>query len=118
MRSFMQTLFAAALGVIIGSAGVSNAAISLLTGPQDPSQLLRLFNSLITDVNTNVTTYLTMGTSGELGELAFSKAATFAANETVATSLTSVGPVGSHTTVQKWLTVVDQSGNILYAPLF
>jgi hypothetical protein len=42
----------------------------------------------------------------------------WSANGAVATALTSVGPTGSHTTVQKWLTVVDNTGATLYIPAF
>lgn len=41
-----------------------------------------------------------------------------AANGSVATVLGSVGPVGSHTTVQEWLAVKMPSGNIRYFPGF
>lgn len=52
------------------------------------------------------------------GNVKFTNAANFSANASVATSLGSVGPVGSHTTVQKWLTVVDNTGATLYIPAF
>lgn len=41
----------------------------------------------------------------------------FTANGVVATAVTSVGPTGSHTTVQKWLTVNDGT-NTFYLPAF
>ena len=52
------------------------------------------------------------------GKVKFGNAASFSANGAVATSLGSVGPTGSHTTVQKWLTIVDNSGATLYIPAF
>ena len=48
----------------------------------------------------------------------FTGTGTFQANGSVATALTSVGPTGSRTTVQKWLTVYDGNGNPFYVPLF
>ena len=43
----------------------------------------------------------------------------FTANGAVATSVTSLGPTGSHTTVQEWLTVVGSDGVTLrYIPAF
>lgn len=41
-----------------------------------------------------------------------------AANGSVATVLGSVGPVGSHTTVQTWLSFVDPAGTTRYVPCF
>jgi len=43
---------------------------------------------------------------------------TWSANGSVATSLTSLGPTGAHTTVQEWLTFTDSSGTIRYIPAF
>jgi hypothetical protein len=42
----------------------------------------------------------------------------FSANGSVATSLTSLGPTGAHTTVQEWFTVTDASGTVRYIPAF
>lgn len=42
----------------------------------------------------------------------------FTANGAVATGLTSVGPTGSHTTVQEWLQVKNSSGTVRYIPAF
>lgn len=52
------------------------------------------------------------------GNVKFNNAASFSANASVATVLGSIGPVGSHTTVQKWLTIVDSGGATLYIPAF
>lgn len=43
---------------------------------------------------------------------------TWTANGSVATALSSIGPTGSHTTVQKWLTVTDNTGTKRYIPAF
>lgn len=42
----------------------------------------------------------------------------FNANGSVATALTSVGPTGSHTTVQEWLVLKNASGATRYIPCF
>lgn len=52
------------------------------------------------------------------GNVKLENAASFSANASVATVLGSVGPSGSHTTVQKWLTIVDSGGSTLYIPCF
>lgn len=40
------------------------------------------------------------------------------ANGSVATALSSVGPSGSHTTVQEWLVIQNSAGTARYIPLF
>jgi hypothetical protein len=52
------------------------------------------------------------------GLVQFGSAGSFSANGAVATALTSVGPVGSHTTVQTWLTIVDNGGVTRWIPCF
>jgi hypothetical protein len=52
------------------------------------------------------------------GNMKFSNAANFTASGAVATSLGSIGPTGSHTTVQTWLTFVDNTGATRYVPAF
>lgn len=41
-----------------------------------------------------------------------------AANGSVATALSSVGPTGSHTTVQEWIKITNASGVVRYIPAF
>jgi len=48
----------------------------------------------------------------------FNSASSFSANGAVATVLGSIGPTGSHTTVQTWLTFVDNGGATRYVPCF
>lgn len=68
--------------------------------------------------------FLTNNTSTDVlriqnaGTLKFTNSASFSANNTVATVLGSLGPTGSHTTVQTWLTIVDNGGNTRYIPCF
>lgn len=42
----------------------------------------------------------------------------FTANGSVATAFSGVGPTGSHTSIQTWLTVLDDMGNTRYVPCF
>jgi hypothetical protein len=76
------------------------------------------FNNMITNMNNEVGSFLQFGVAGDPGEPQFLNAASFAANGTVATAMSSLGPPGSHTTVQKWLLVIDQAGAQFFAPLF
>ncbi len=55
---------------------------------------------------------------GAAGVFKFASAGSFTANNTTATLLGSVGPAGAHTTVQKWLTIVDNGGATGYIPVF
>jgi hypothetical protein len=55
---------------------------------------------------------------GSVTTLQLGSTAMVAANGSVATVLGSVGPVGSHTSVQKWLAVKDNTGATLYVPGF
>lgn len=52
------------------------------------------------------------------GNVQFTNAANFTANNTTATLLGSVGPTSAHTTVQKWLTIQDGTGATFYVPCF
>lgn len=52
------------------------------------------------------------------GNIKFTNAANFSANGAIATAMSSVGPTGSHTTVQEWLTIVNASGVTRYIPCF
>lgn len=52
------------------------------------------------------------------GNIEFGTASAWTANGAVATAMTSVGPTGSHTTVQEWFTVKDSGGTVRYVPAF
>ncbi len=45
-------------------------------------------------------------------------AASVVANGSVATTMTSLGPVGSHTTIQEWLVVKNAGGTLRYIPMY
>ncbi len=71
----------------------------------EASQIIGTVNALIAQINANV----------GLGGLA---QGAFVANATVATTMTSLGPTGSHTTIQKWLSLVDNTGTVVYLPCY
>lgn len=48
----------------------------------------------------------------------FATASHFSANGSVATAMSSIGPVGSHVTVQEWLTIRNPAGTLRYIPCF
>jgi hypothetical protein len=55
---------------------------------------------------------------GGTGAVTIGGAAAYSASGAVATSLGSIGPTGSHTTVQTWLTFTDNTGTVRYVPCF
>lgn len=57
-------------------------------------------------------------TSKGTGVLKMGIAGQFAANGSVATAMSSLGPAGSHTTIQKWLIVKDSTNTTLWIPCF
>lgn len=65
---------------------------------------------------------LTLGETGASvifnSTVKFGIAGNWAANGSVATTMTSLGPTGSHATVQEWLTVVDNAGVVRYVPAY
>jgi hypothetical protein len=52
------------------------------------------------------------------GALKLGGSGMFTANGAVATAMSSLGPAGSHTTIQEWFTVQDPAGTIRYIPAF
>src|SRR5581483_7821545 len=52
------------------------------------------------------------------GLVKFVNSSNMSANGSVATALSSVGPTGSHTTVQEWLTIKNPAGVARYVPCF
>jgi hypothetical protein len=60
---------------------------------------------------------LTLSPKGT-GMLKLGTSGAFAANGSVATAMSSLGPAGSHTTVQEWLVIRNNSGTIRYIPCF
>lgn len=75
-------------------------------------------NTMMSLLNSTLANYLSFNQTGEVGAGYFSNPASFTANGSTATSVTSVGPSGAHTTVQKWLTIYDNTGAVGYIPVF
>lgn len=124
MKTYLRKLVLGAvigLGMGLGLLAAHAAplpSISIANGGNFPADFADI-QALINNLNAAINNWLTLNNSlAEQGEIALSNANAFAVNGSVATAMSSVGPVGSHTTIQKWLTVVDNSGNVLYAPLF
>lgn len=61
---------------------------------------------------------LALAPKGSTGVVRFNNVGSFTANGTVATSVTSLGPTGSRTTIQKWLAIKDNGGNPFWIPLY
>ena len=59
---------------------------------------------------------IAIGTGSEV--LEFGSTGMFTANGSVATAMSSLGPTGSHATIQEWFTVKDASGTVRYIPAF
>lgn len=113
--------FGLALGLVATSFANVTSQLPTFTGPQDVSQLNSTLTRLVNAANTQLFNYITMPTSGtEAGEIQISgpNSNTWASNGTVATSVTSLGPQGAHTTVQKWLIVFDTDGFMRFIPAF
>ena len=122
LKDIIRTMAAALVLFLVVTAGY--AAIPLFTGPSGsnlinfPAVLYDL-NAAIQAINAAIGNFLNFNTAGEPGELAINSTTAWAANGSVATSVTSVGPVGASTTVRRWLQIVDpSSGNIYYLPAF
>jgi hypothetical protein len=116
----MNRLRSYLIGLFIGIAGFASAQnlVPFFQGPVDPAQMQSYLNTLVNVVNNEVAGYLTFGNPNENGALALNSANSFAANGSVGTSVTSLGPTGSHTTIQEWLIVYDNNGTKRWAPLY
>jgi hypothetical protein len=68
-------------------------------------------------INTKGAGLLTL-MSGGTGAVKLASTGAWSANGAVATALSNVGPTGSHTTVQEWLTITNSSGVVRYIPCF
>lgn len=113
--------FGLGMGLVAASYANVTSTLPTYTGPQDPSQLNAMFTQLVNAANTQLFNYINMPTSGaEAGELQISgpNSNTWAANGTIGTTMTSLGPQGSHTTVQEWLVVFDTNGFMRFIPAY
>jgi hypothetical protein len=100
---------AANVGVKIGN-GVA------MTSGRDRSLVGIYSDSGVT--TTKIVDFFPDGGANFTGKLGFA-AGGYTANGTVATAMSNLGPAGSHTTIQKWLTIYDTDGTtLLYIPCF
>lgn len=74
------------------------------------------------DITTSATGTLTLGDTAQTVNIATGTlkvgASQMTANGSVATAMSSLGPAGSHTTIQEWLTVTNSAGTVRYIPCF
>lgn len=101
IRSFL-------VGLAFGAMGIGAAVALPITGAQDPATFIRSLNQYVL----NWMTYVDNGEVQLLGSNAFTGLGT------TATAMSSVGPTGSSTTVQRWMIVVNPAGTVGYVPVF
>ena len=94
-------------GLVLGVAAIAIAAP--ITGPQDVGQIYAVLNN-------QLMSWMTVNANG--GELQLLGPNAFVANGTTATSVTSVGPLNAHTTVQRWMVVMTPGGTQGFVPVF
>lgn len=125
MKNFLKVAAGVVLGLFLVVAA-NAAAPQLLTGPcQTPNgttcnpvsqpQNLGDYNAIIQEIWSWASNFLIFNS---VGEPQFLGASAFAANGTVATTMTSLGPVGAHTTVQEWMAVIDTAGTRVFIPCY
>ncbi len=104
-----KTIAALAIGILLGTAAVQVGAAIPIIAMSTPAEV-------ITQVNAYLGNLLSL--SANTGELQFFNGASWATNSNVATTMTSLGPQGSHTTVQQWLVVVNNTGTVRFIPAY
>lgn len=127
MRNWMHKLTGGAIfglgmaGALLLVQAAYAASLPLFVGPnQAGSGTVAYRPDLIPDLNQLVTAINNWGffAGGATNEYEFTSAGSWSANGVVATTMTSLGPTGSHTTVQEWFTVVDSVGTVRYIPAY
>ena len=108
MRGNMNQIKFFLAGALVGAVMVGMAGAAQITGPQDGASLAATLNQVLMNW---------MGYTND-GELQLLGSNAFAPLGTVATGMTSLGPVGSHETVQRWMVVVSPSGTVGFVPVF
>ena len=105
----MSRLLAAVCALFLMGTGAFAGTVSPVTGPQDPSQLSAIVNTLIISGNT-------VWNPGGTG---FLTARNISANSTSGVSLTALGPTGlTPTTVVEWLKIRNPSGVYRLIPMW
>ena len=109
IRSTVATL---AFGILLGSAVVQLGAAIPTSPPVEPTA-----PGIIGQVNTYLGNLISKY-SGATSELQLSGPQSWAVNSNVATTMTSLGPQGSHTTVQEWMVWVNDRNTVRYIPAY
>lgn len=103
---------AASAGLLLGNSNaVGQARIVLNGGSFSGGQGA---NALY--IQNTSTAPIVIGTGTEV--IKFGGTGAFSTNGAVATTMTSLGPTGSHTTIQTWLTITDSTGTVRYIPCY
>lgn len=110
MVRIFRSIGLAAAGILLGL-GAAQLKAAIPAGPVEPTA-----PGIIGQVNSYLGNLLSL--SANTGELQFFASQSWATNSNVATTMTSLGPQGSHTTIQKWLAVVDNTGTVVYVPAY
>lgn len=127
LRNFgRMVLLGLGLGLGIMSLPAGYAAIPLFTGVSSPNPIqgvpatLPDFQTTINNINGQIANWVTFNGGAPLqpGIMELLAQAATVGNGSVATAMSSVGPSGSHTTVQEWMVVVTVLGNTRYIPMF
>jgi hypothetical protein len=103
----------------VGGAGsfatIGTRGSDIIGGSHPPRDLAVIFTNNLGGSASTVEVVRFVAASNQVQ---FTNAANFSANGAVATVLGSIGPTGSHTTVQTWLTILDNSSTVRYIPCF
>lgn len=122
LRILKAAFYPAAFLLIVTASLVQGATPSSFTllNPQScqlPAGCVDL-NGFITTLNGQIGSYLAFNNASEAGNMSLPNPGSWTANGTTGTTMTSLGPSGAHTTIQNWLTAVDNNGNIRYIPAY
>lgn len=101
-----------------GSDGTAFQTASRITGGADGTVSSGVVPGNIVLSTANASGVLTEGVRLDSTQILKFSAAGFAANGAVATTVTSLGPTGSHTTIQEWLVVKDSAGTTRWIPAY
>ena len=105
-QKLRHLLAGCAVGIFVTAGDFGIAAP--IPGPVAPSAFIATLNQYL---------MTWMGFSNQ-GELTLAGPNAFAPLGTVATAMSSLGPVGSNTTVQEWLVVINPAGTVRFVPAF
>ena len=101
-------------GAVIGGTTPAAATFTAINGPTGAILAIKAATGQVLQLGNADGIALQFGSNS----VKFNASGSWSSNGSVATTLGSVGPTGSHTTVQKWLTVLDNTGTTGYIPVF